>query len=180
VMKVAGSRDALTSLEQKVFAAAGRAHVATGCPILTHCQDGTAGLVQIETLARAGVEPSHVTLSHTDKVVDRGYHRAILQSGAFLMYDQSFRWGPEEDNGTLRLLEWMFEDGLGDRLMLGMDAARQRYWTAYGGSPGMSYLLSGFAAAMAERGLGASEQHALFVTNPARAYAFTERGAAVA
>ena len=66
----------------------------------------------------------------------------------------------------------MLEDGFGDQLMLGMDAARQRYWSAYGGSPGMTFLLGEFAARMAERGIGPAAQHALFVANPARAYRF--------
>lgn len=174
VMKVAGSLDGLTQQETKVFAAAATVHRATGCPILTHCQAGTAGPEQVKTLSRAGVAPGHVVLSHTDKVVDRGYHRAILETGAYVEYDQAFRWKPGQENGTLRLLEWMFEDGFGSQLMLGMDAARQGYWRAYGGSPGMSYLLGAFATEMAERGIGPTEQHALFVDNPARAYAFAE------
>lgn len=174
IIKVAGSLDALTPLEEKIFAAAAVAHRVTGCPILTHCQEGTAALIQLEALNRDGVRPDHVVLSHTDKIVDRGYHRAILETGAYVEYDQGFRWKPGQENGTLKLLEWMFEDGFGDRLMLGMDAARQGYWAVYGGSPGMSYLLGAFATAMAERGIGPKEQHALFVANPARAYAFAE------
>lgn len=174
VIKVAGSLDGLTPHEHKVFAAAAAAHLATGCPILTHCTDGTAALEQIETLGRAGVEPRHIVLSHTDKVVDRGCHRAILETGVSVEYDQSFRWKPGAANGTLQLLEWMIEDGHGERLMLGLDAARQGYWTTYGGSPGMTYLLGPFAAAMTERGIGPSEQRLLFVTNPARAFAFAD------
>lgn len=176
VMKIAGSLDALTPLEEKIFAAAAAAHQATGCPILTHCQEGTAAPEQLEILRRAGVEPRHVVLSHTDRVVDRGYHRAILATGAYVEYDQAFRWKPGEENGTLTLLEWMFEDGFGDRLMLGNDAARRGYWGAYGGSPGLTYLLGPFATEMADRGIGPSEQHAVFIDNPARAYAFAEHG----
>jgi len=172
VMKIAGSLDDLTVLEEKVFAAAARAHVATGCPILTHCQEGTAALEQIRALGRGGVEPHHIVLSHTDKIVDRGYHRAIFETGAYVEYDQSFRWGPDQENGTLLLLEWMFEDGFGGQVMLGLDAARQGYWSAYGGSPGMTYLLDGFSKAMADRGVGTAEQRAIFVDNPARAFAF--------
>ena len=172
VMKIAGSLGALTLLEEKVYAAAAAAHVMTGCPILTHCQEGTAAMAQLEALTRAGVPASSITLSHTDKVVDRGYHREILATGAFVEYDQSFRWKPGVENGTLVLLEWMLEDGFGDQIVLGMDAARQRYWSAYGGSPGMGFLLGDFAARMAGRGIGPAAQHALFVANPARAYRF--------
>ena len=175
VIKVAGSRDRLTAREQRAFAAAAAAHRATGCPILTHCEGGTAALAQVEFLAERGVPPSSITLSHTDKVVDRGYHREILATGAFVEYDQHFRRAGEPGPGTLDLLVWMLEDGFGGQLMLGMDAARRGYLTQYGGAPGLTYLLGPFAAAMRERGIGPAEQHALFVANPARAFAFAAR-----
>lgn len=172
VMKIAGSVERLTPLEAKVFAAAAAAHNATGCPILTHCGEGTAALEQVETLVDRGVSPGKIVLSHTDKIVDRGYHRAILETGACVEYDQTFRWKSGQDNGTLTLLEWMLEDGFGGQLMLGLDAARQGYWTTYGGSPGMAFLLGDFSAAMASRGIDAEARHRIFVTNPAAAYAF--------
>jgi predicted metal-dependent phosphotriesterase family hydrolase len=172
VMKIAGSLDGLTDQEVKVYAAAAAAYRATGCPILTHCQDGTAALEQVEALVAGGVDPGHIVLSHTDKIVDRGYHRAILETGAFVEYDQAFRWPADAPNGTLTLLEWMIEDGFGGQLMLGNDAARQSYLEAYGGGPGLRFLLGPFAARMTERGIGATEQAAIFVGNPARAYDF--------
>jgi len=172
VMKIAGSEPSLTPRERRVYEAAASAHRTTGSPILTHCSEGLGALEQVRLLADHGVDPRHVTLSHTDKVIDRGYHREILATGAFVEYDQGFRWKAEVDNGTLTLLAWLFEDGYGDQLMLGMDAARQGYWTTYGGEPGMTFLLGEFAAAMRERGIGDDAQAALFVRNPARAYAF--------
>jgi len=172
VMKIAGSRDELTPREVRVFEAAAAAHRATGCPILTHCQDGTAALAQIELLARYGVDPSHVTLSHVDKIVDPALHREILETAAFLEYDQAFRWKPDQPNGTLDLLVAMFEAGLGDRVMLGTDAAKVEYWRVFGGRPGLAWLLTDFARMMDERGLGETERQAIFVDNPARAYAF--------
>lgn len=172
VIKVAGDTDRLTSLEEKAFAAAAAAHRRTGVPILTHCDRGTAGPLQARFLVERGVRPANVILSHTDKVVDRGYQREILATGVTVEYDQGFRWKPGEPNGTLQLLEWAFEDGRGDRIVLGMDAARRGYWAVHGGSPGMAWLLGDFAAAMAARGIGPAEQRLLFVENPARAYAF--------
>ena len=56
-----------------------------------------------------------------------------------------------------------------------MDAARQGYYTAYGGSPGLGYLLRGFSDLLEERGIDAADpSRRLFVDNPARAYAFAE------
>jgi phosphotriesterase-related protein len=113
-----------------------------------------------------------VALSHVDKVVDRGYHRELGATGATLEYDGSFRWGTEP-NGTLQLLEWMAEDDLLGSIVLGMDAARRGYYAAYGGAPGLTWLLDGFSNAMEERGLGAADRRRLFVENPARVFAFT-------
>jgi phosphotriesterase-related protein len=171
VMKIAGSA-VLTDLERRVFEAAATAHRRTGCPILTHCTEGRGAIEQIENLVAHGVDAGHITLSHTDRVVDRGYHRDILATGVFVEYDQGFRWKAGEENGTLTLATWMVEDGCEDQLMLGLDAARQRYWTTYGGSPGWTFLLGSFADSLRDRGLTDDDLRSIFVTNPARAYAF--------
>ena len=117
------------------------------------------------------MRPGSIVLSHTDKVVDRGYQREIMASGALVEYDQGFRWG-DKPNGTLQLLEWAAEDGLLGHITLGLDAARQGYWTQFGGSPGWAWLLADFAAMMRERGLGDAEQHILFVETPGAAFSF--------
>ncbi len=171
VIKVAGSDGGPSSRDLRIFAAAAATHLATGVPILTHCEGGTGALIQLRALADLGVPPSHVSLSHVDKVVDRGYHRELLGTGAFVEYDGSFRWG-DRDNGTVQLLEWALEDGHIGGILLGMDAARQGYYHAYGGSPGLAWLLDGFAAQMRERGIDDAVQRRLFVENPARAFAF--------
>jgi phosphotriesterase-related protein len=176
VVKVAGSEGGPSDRDRSVFEAAAAAHRLTGVPILTHCEHGTGALEQVRLLADHGVDPAHVVLSHVDAVVDRGYHRELLATGAFAEYDRSFRWGGA-DNGTLALLEWMIEDGLGGQVVLGMDAARQGYYRAYGGEPGLDFLLDGFSRAMAERGIDDVARRCLFVDNPARAFAFASRTA---
>ncbi len=173
VIKVAGSDGGLSPRDERLFAAAAIAHGTTRAPILTHCEHGTGALEQLRFLADHGVEPRHVTLSHVDKVVDRGYHRELLGTGAFAEFDQAFRWpaGDGAGNGTFRLLEWLAEDGLDGQVVVGMDAARQRYYRSYGGEPGLGYLLRSFSDALEARGLGAIRPR-LFVDNPARAFAF--------
>ena len=173
VLKVAGSLNGPSQRDRMIFEAAAAAHARTGVPILTHCEAGTGGLEQVELLAELGVDPSHVTLSHVDKVVDRGYHRALLSAGATVEYDQSYRWN-DVPNSTAELIGWMVEDGFGDRIVLGMDAARRGYLRVYGGSPGLTWLLDGFTAALEAVGIDAAIRHRLFVDNPARAFAFAE------
>jgi phosphotriesterase-related protein len=179
VVKVAGSEGGPSERDGRVFEAAAAAHRRTGVPILTHCEAGTGALEQVRMLVDHGVAARHIVVSHIDKVVDRGYHREVLSSGVFAEYDQSFRWG-DLPNGTLRALGWMAEDGLLDQVVLGMDAARQGYYEVYGGSPGLTWLLDGFTVAMDEAGLDESVRRCLFVTNPARAFAFAmgEEGSA--
>jgi phosphotriesterase-related protein len=171
VMKIAGSLGGPSRRDERVFAAAAMAQARTGCPILTHCENGTGALEQVAVLERHGADPVHIVLSHVDKVADRAYQRDIAATGARVEYDQGFRWG-DGPNGTLQLLEWAAEDDLLGHVTLGLDAARQGYWTAYGGRPGWAWLLDGFAAMMRERGLGDAEQRMLFVETPGAAYAF--------
>ncbi len=171
VIKVAGSAGGLSERDRRVFVAAAIAHRRTGAPILTHCEHGTGAVEQVRVLGELGVEPRHVSLSHVDKVVDRGYHRELLGTGAFAEYDGSFRWG-DADNGTVRLIGQMAEDGLDDRIVVGMDAARRRYYRVHGGGPGLSWLLDGFRTLLDAAGIDESVRHRLFVTNPARAFAF--------
>ena len=174
VLKVAGSDGGPDARDLRVFDAAAAAHHRTGVPILTHCEHGTGALEQVQALGDRGVAPAHITLSHVDKVVDRGYHRELLGTGATAEYDCSFRWG-DQPNGSIRLLRWMAEDGLADRIVLGMDAARRRYHRVFGGTPGMTWLLDGFTKAMAQAGLDEDLRHRWFVANPARAFAFAPR-----
>jgi predicted metal-dependent phosphotriesterase family hydrolase len=173
VIKVAGSEGGPSARDLSIFRAAAHAHHRTGVPVHTHCEGGTGAIEQIRVLTDAGMDAARISLSHVDKVVDRGYHRELRATGAFTVFDQAFRWG-DRPNGTLQLLEWAVEDGDADRVMLGMDAARQGYYAAFGGAPGLPYLLRGFSDEMDARGLGAALRQRLFVDNPARAFAFAE------
>jgi len=173
IVKVAGSQGGPSERDRPIFRAAAATHLQTGVPVHTHCEAGTGALEQIRLLTDAGVPAAHISLSHVDKVVDRGYHRELLSTGAFAVYDQAFRWG-ERENGTLRLLESVVADGLIGQVMLGMDAARQGYYRAFGGTPGLDWLLRGFSDEMQACGLGPEIRHRLFVDNPARAFAFAE------
>jgi phosphotriesterase-related protein len=57
--------------------------------------------------------------------------------------------------------------------MLGMDAARRSYWRSYGGTPGLTYLLTDFSAALRRAGVSPELLHRVFVSNPAATFAFS-------
>jgi 5-phospho-D-xylono-1,4-lactonase len=173
IVKVAGSEGGPSARDEPIFRAAALAHARTGVPVHTHCDAGTGALEQLRLLTSAGVPAAHISLSHVDKVVDRGYHRDLLSAGAFAVYDQAFRWG-DRDNGTIQLIEWAVEDGTSSQVMLGMDAARQGYYRSYGGKPGLDFLLSGFSDQLAARGVPSEVRESMFVGAPSRAFAFAE------
>ena len=169
VIKVESGGDALDDREHKLFRAAAAAQRKTGAPILTHTEKGAAALEQVDVLREAGADIAHVVLSHTDRHPDPDYHREILATGVRLEYDAAFRW--KEGNPTRDLLVELLPEFPG-QLMLGMDAARRGYWRVYGGAPGMDYLLATFLPELREAGCAEDHLRALFVDNPATAYAF--------
>ncbi|MEO6528603.1 MAG: aryldialkylphosphatase [Gemmatimonadaceae bacterium] len=179
LIKVAGGLDRLDDFERKVFRAAAIAHRVTGAPILTHTEQGTAALEQLEALSAGGVASRHVVLSHTDRKPDVAYHEEILSTGAFVELDSAFRWKATDGNPTRDLIARLVERGFGSQILLGMDAARRSYWRSYGGAPGMTYLLTEFVPQLREAGLSDADVHRIFVSNPSRAYCFRATSSSV-
>lgn len=174
IVKVATMGE-VTDRDRRLFDAAAQTHRRTGAPIVTHCQGGEGGLEQIALLDRYAVPPGRVVLSHTDKVLDPGYHRALLETGANLVYDQALRQPADEEQGTAWLIDTLVEEGYAGQLMLGTDGARRSLWSTLGGSPGLAWLLTGFSEVLRRRGIVEDTIRSLFVTNPARFLAFEPR-----
>jgi 5-phospho-D-xylono-1,4-lactonase len=166
VVKVAGSAGGPSARDRRIFEAAAITIARTGTALLTHCEGGTGGLAQLRLLEDLGVPPDRVILSHTDKVLDRGYHRELLAGGAWVVYDQGLR-SPET---TARLVRWMVEDGRAGQLLLGTDGARRSLWSVLGGSPGLAALATGLGRRLAGE-LGPAVMERIWVANPAAALA---------
>lgn len=167
LIKVATTGERPDAREERLLEAAAIAHQRTGCPVLTHCEDGLGARAQVEALASLGVDLSRVVLSHTDKVRDPAYHRDLLGSGVNLEYDQTLRQDPARDRWTLALLEQMAGEGYLPQLMVGTDGARRSLWVELGGSPGLAALVRRIDDAF-----DPDTRRALLVDNPARFLAF--------
>jgi phosphotriesterase-related protein len=172
VIKAGTSLNAITTGEEKVLRAAARAHLATGAPISTHTQAGTMGLEQIAILRSEGVDPSRVAIGHVDRKLDYDYHRAMLDTGAYLIYDQISKEKYVPDRERISMLIRLVSDGYGDRLMLAGDFGRASYWTSYGGGPGFTYILWRFVPWLIAEGLPKQAAEAMLVHNPARFLSF--------
>lgn len=175
IIKVATGRK-WTNRERRILAAASIAHGRTGAPILTHTEEGLLALEQVEFFRQHGVDLAHVCLSHTDRRPDPEFHREILSSGVRVEYDSSFRWKAKgrSDNPTAALIAQLIEE-FPDQIMLGMDAARRRYWRCHGGDPGMSFLLTDFSAQLRASGVTDAAWQRMFVSTPASTFSFSTR-----
>ena len=167
MIKAATGEEGINPRAQRLFAAAAAAHLATGVPVITHCEEGRGALHQIDLLTSLGVPLDRVVISHTDQEPDPGYHRALLESGVNLEYDRTLRQAGG-DQSTARLLASMIEAGYLHQLMLGTDGARRTLWRTLGGSPGLAYLATAYTEVLADHGVGPDERRVLFVENPAR------------
>jgi 5-phospho-D-xylono-1,4-lactonase len=159
LVKVGTLGETLSARDERLIEAAAITHRATGVPVLTHTEGGVGGSGQIEQLLAHDVAPGRIALSHTDKVNDLGYHRAMLETGVFLCYDQGLR----DPRRTLGLLEGVREAGFGSQILLGTDGARRSLWSTLGGAPGLAELYVAVSSAF-----DPATTEVLFVANPAR------------
>ena len=172
MIKLATGNDPISPHQELIFRAVVNTHRETGVPILTHTNAGLQALEQAERFARLGADLSHVVISHVDRHQDLAYHRELLQTGVRVEFDSAFRWKKEDQNGTYRLLEALLPD-FPDQITAGMDAARNTYWQSYGGSPGLTYLLTTFRDELNQRGLSAYWDR-LMIHNPSVLYSFKQ------
>jgi 5-phospho-D-xylono-1,4-lactonase len=174
IVKVAASYHRITPFEARAFAAAAAAHVRTGAPVCVHTEHGTMGLAIVERLQALGVPPPSVVLAHVDRNPDPGEHSETAVTGAWLQLDGAGRTKYWPDSTILALIADLAERGHADRLLLGGDTGRRSMMRAYGGGPGLDYVFARFKPRL-ERELGRELSEQIFVTNPARAFAFAAR-----
>jgi 5-phospho-D-xylono-1,4-lactonase len=174
IVKVGASYHHVTRFESKAFAAAAAAHERTGAPLCVHTEHGTMGLALVERLQAHGVPPASVVLAHLDRNPDAGEHAETAAAGAWLQLDGPGRTKYWPDSTILDLIADLAERGHAGRLLLGGDTGRRSMMRAYGGGPGLDYLFARFKPRL-ERELGSELSEQIFVTNPARAFAFAPR-----
>jgi phosphotriesterase-related protein len=171
VIKCGSEYNNMNEIAQKLLRVAAAAHRETGRPIITHTTAGTMGFEQVAALAEGGVAPHRIALSHMDRNPDLFEHQRIAATGAYLGYDcfGKSKYGPEQRREEL--LRAMLDSGHGRRILIGNDLGRPSYWRAYGGGPGLDYVLTSFLGRLRLHGFSEDELAMLLVDNPRRFFA---------
>lgn len=168
MIKLATGDEKITDHQHKIFEAVVNAHLETGAPILTHTNGGKLAMEQVELFVKLGADLNHVVLSHVDKQKDLAFHKDLMQTGVYVEYDSHFRWKTIDENPTYILLENLLPL-YADRIVIGMDLAKNTYWKTYGGNPGLIYLLTEFRHELVARGISNFFEK-LFFKNPQMLY----------
>ncbi len=169
VIKAGTSLNEITSVEQRVLRAAARSSLATGAPISTHTDRGTMALELLAVLCDEGIAAARVIVGHLDFRLDAEYLRQVLETGAFISFDQISKAKYASDEARAAMVKTLVDAGFSDQILLSGDLARKSYQLAYGGGPGWAYLVDGFPLLLMEAGLDAATVRRIFVDNPARA-----------
>jgi predicted metal-dependent phosphotriesterase family hydrolase len=177
VVKVAADYQHISKHARKAFEAAGQVHRVTGVPVLTHSEAGTVMLEQVRLLESHGIAPQHVVISHADRNPDWFVHRDVAQSGAYLEYDCPGRVKYFPESTIVALIRKMFDLGLEKHLLFGGDNARRSYWKAYGGGPGIAYILRSFVPRLLREGFTQAQIDQVLIANPSSAFQFSCKSA---
>ncbi len=169
VVKAGASYQRITPSEERRLIAAAVAGKETGAPILVHTEIGTIGHEIVDLLTREGVAPDRIILAHLDRNPDLELHREIADRGVWLEYDTVGRIKYRPDSQLLDLIA----GGRQDRIMLGLDLGQRDYFRAFGGGPGLGYLMKRFVPRLRKR-IGDDAVRGILVENPSRAFAIAK------
>ena len=123
-LKCAVDRHGLVGDVPRILSLVATAAVETDAPVMVHTSaPARTGIVALETLTKAGVDPRRIVIAHAGDSNDLDYLRAIADTGASLGCDRFNieHFNPDEDR--IQTLVALVEAGYTDRIHLGHDAA---------------------------------------------------------
>lgn len=138
---------------------------------MCHTESAEQAVWLCEFYMERGIAASDIVVCHLDRRLDRPeVHRMLAERGVYLEYDTIARPKYHGDEEEARWITAMLDDGLEDRLLLGLDTTRARL-RAYGGAVGLGYLASSFLPLLRNFGATEAQLRKLMIDNPARAFA---------
>ena len=179
-----GNVHPLDDNQRKVLRASAQAHLDTGAPISIHPGGvDESPMAILEVLAKAGADLTRVIMGHLDFAVrDNAVLKSIAETGCFLEYDTV---GAEDsgmsymgaelrmptDGERLSALDFLVEEGYGDRILLAQDVCFKKMHVARGGH-GFAHIVESIVPRLRKRGYTQDQIDGFLVRNPADALAF--------
>lgn len=168
IIKCGTMYNMMEDVGEKVIRVAALAHLRTGVPIMTHTETGTMAPEQLDLLEQEGVDLNRVAISHIDRNPDLPLHIELAKRGAYLIYDCCGKIKYHPDSLKNELIRGLIDAGCGERLLLSQDMGRRSYFRAYGGGPGMDFVLRKFIPRLQREGLPQEWVTTIMVENPRR------------
>jgi phosphotriesterase-related protein len=172
VIKVGTAREPSEPAE-RLFRAAAAAALATGAPIITHTSSPGQAAWHIRVLEGAGMDMTHVVISHMGAAKDVSHLVEVARAGVFLGIDKvSFPKGPTNIE-LADLVRDACDNGLERQLILSSDVARKTMLSRFGGR-GYATVFRDFLPILKERGIPAATIETMLCDNPARMLKFAK------
>ena len=128
------------------------------------------GLEQAEILKSLGVDLSRVLLCHIDSRMDIEYAMKICELGANICLDHVGRELADRDKFRVEMIAELVRAGFAGRVTLSGDMGKKGYLPAYGGKPGLAYILTDLRGELMKY-ISEEDFRRLTVENPARIFA---------
>jgi len=174
VIKVGTNRGEPDQVAERLFRAAAAAATATGAPIITHTSSPDQARWHVRVLERAGMDLSHVVISHMGAAQDISELTELARSGVLMGIDKvSFPKGPTNVE-LADLVRGACAEGLERQIILSSDIARRTLLRRHGGR-GYCTVLADFVPMLRERGIAPAQIDTMLCENPARLLTFANR-----
>lgn len=161
----------------RIFEATAAAAVETGAPVMVHTNaPARTGLIALDTLTKAGVDPTRIVIAHAGDSNDLDYLRELGDSGAALGFDRFNipHFNPDEDR--VRTLAALVAEGYTSQIHLGHDAAC--FYDFMVGDPNFAdespsylHISQVIVPQLLEAGITREQIDEMLVTNAARFFA---------
>lgn len=168
-IKIGTDQTEPSGIFEKIFRAAAAASIMTGTSIVTHTTEPEQALWQLDVLEDAGVDLSHVLISHLHKMKNFTEILKVAERGAFIGIDQiGFKKGPTIEQ-VADIVVRAIDNGLSNQLILSSDIARKSRLRANGGV-GYATSFSEFLPLLRQRGISETQINVMMSDNPRKIY----------
>ncbi len=165
----------ITPNEEKYIRAGARAATKTGAPLHAHTTNGTMGIEITEILQDEGFDMERMMIAHVDRNPDLWYHRQMLKTGVYLIYDGPGKAKYYPDSMRIELLRQLVADGYEEKLMLSNDMGRRSHHKVYGYGPGFTWIKERFLPRLVnDEGFSEEVVHKFMYENPQRVYTWAD------